>query len=123
MHPYTKLVWTNPDELHASNGKRRDLSILEEPSISGTRGSNTVHDSLRVDPENSEDEEYIPGMLDEAGNDTQTMDPHIDAESLLHLVEHRQGLTYRHIAARRRQQLGRPPRKQPRSDNQSPGAS
>ncbi|KAJ2817956.1 hypothetical protein FBU31_006045, partial [Coemansia sp. 'formosensis'] len=88
MHPYTKLVWTNPDELHASNGKRRDLSILEEPSISGTRGSNTVHDSLRVDPEDSEDEEYIPGMLDEAGNDTQTMDPHIDAESLLPLVEH-----------------------------------
>ncbi|KAJ2065581.1 hypothetical protein GGI17_000125 [Coemansia sp. S146] len=123
MHPYTKLVWTNPEDLHVSGGKRRDLSILEEPSISGTRRTNTVHDSLRVDPDNSEDDEYIPGMHEEAGNDTQSIEPEVDTGSLFPLVEHRQGLTYRHLAVRRRQQLGRPPHKRPRRDNLASGAS
>ncbi|KAJ2872550.1 hypothetical protein GGH93_003923 [Coemansia aciculifera] len=123
MHPYTKLVWTNLEDLHVSGGKRRDLSILEEPSISGTRRTNTVHDRLRVDIDNSEDDEYIPGMPEEAGNDTQSIDPDVDAGSLFPLVEHRQGLTYRHLAVRRRQQLGRPPRKRPRRDNLASGAS
>ncbi|KAJ2023664.1 hypothetical protein H4S03_009274, partial [Coemansia sp. S3946] len=118
MHPYTKLVWTNPEDLRMSGGKRRDVSILEEPPISGIRSTNTVHDSSRVDPDNSEDEEYVPGMPEEAGNDSQNIDPEVDVRSSAPLVEHRQGLTYRHLAVRRRQQLGRSPRKRLRKDNQ-----
>ncbi|KAJ2025836.1 hypothetical protein GGI06_000418, partial [Coemansia sp. S85] len=123
MHPYTKLVWTNPDDLYGPDGKRRDLSILEEPPASGPRSTNAVGDSLRIDPDNSEDEEYIPGTLDEATNDTQIVEPDIEAGPLFPLVEHRQGLTYRHIAARRRQLQRRPPRKRPRSEDQTAGAS
>ncbi|KAJ2489484.1 hypothetical protein IWW37_003947 [Coemansia sp. RSA 2050] len=123
MHPYTKLVWTNPNDLYAPNGKRRDLSILEEPSGFDLRNTNAVNNSLRIDPDDSEDDEYIPGTLDEATNDTQNVEPDVEAGLLFPLVEHRQGLTYRHIAARRRQLQGRPPRKRPRSEGQTAGAS
>ncbi|KAJ2747865.1 hypothetical protein GGI20_000160 [Coemansia sp. BCRC 34301] len=121
MHPYTKLVWTDPDALRAFNGKRRDLSILEEEEPIPDPSSNShPQNNMRVDPDNSEDEEYIPGMIDDATNDTQNAEPVVDdldkvvGGSLLPLVERRIGLTYRHLAARRRQRLGRPPRKRPR---------
>ncbi|KAJ2908923.1 hypothetical protein GGI21_002399, partial [Coemansia aciculifera] len=121
MHPYTKLVWTDPNALRAPNGKRPDLSILEEPRSSSGNPRNT---SL-VDPDNSEDEEYVPGLPEETANDTQLIDPAVEgldeAEggSTLPLLEHRQGFTYRHMAARRRQQQRRPPRKRPRGDKQT----
>ncbi|KAJ2297663.1 hypothetical protein IWW54_006747, partial [Coemansia sp. RSA 2705] len=47
LHPYTKLVWTNADDMRAFRRAQRDI---------------TAHDSqLRYNQEDSEDDDYIPG--------------------------------------------------------------
>ncbi|KAJ2476914.1 hypothetical protein EV174_004779, partial [Coemansia sp. RSA 2320] len=91
IHPYTKLVWTNPTDLHASSGMSCDFSVLEEPSVSASRVNSSAHDSQLLNPEDSEDGEYIPGSVDLAANDTQGANLETDTLSQLPLHEHRQG--------------------------------
>ncbi|PIA17840.1 hypothetical protein COEREDRAFT_85727 [Coemansia reversa NRRL 1564] len=101
LHPYTKLVWTNPDELSASKKTRRDASVLYEYQAAESSNIMTGDNSLPVNQDDSEDDEYIPGSPEVATEETQqaanTFESHtIDLPHTHHTA------TYGKMAARRR---------------------
>ncbi|KAJ2615511.1 hypothetical protein H4S08_001194 [Coemansia sp. RSA 1365] len=105
LHPYTKLVWTNPEELNASKKARRDASVLHEYQAAESSNRMVGDNSLPVNQDDSEDDEYIPGSPEEAMEETQqaanTFESHtIDLPHTHHIA------TYGKMAARRR--LGAP---------------
>ncbi|KAJ2723344.1 hypothetical protein GGI07_002697 [Coemansia sp. Benny D115] len=65
LHPYTKLVWTNPAELRDARNKRRDLSLLDE--------SQPIYAQDTFVQEESEDEDYVPGLNDPAELESQSI--------------------------------------------------
>ncbi|KAJ1647618.1 hypothetical protein LPJ64_000997 [Coemansia asiatica] len=126
LHPYTKLVWTNPKDLLDSANRRRDISLLYDLS---KREVSARNDMQEMDvQEDSEDEEYVPGMTEAVEQESQIMDFYMDsvgddpglsqilddlspsknlrkslAVAPLSARAHKEGLTYKHLAARRRQ--------------------
>ncbi|KAJ1826547.1 hypothetical protein LPJ56_002123, partial [Coemansia sp. RSA 2599] len=132
LHPYTKLVWTNPADLLDGRNRRRDVSLLYDLSKRDASGKD---DALEMDiQEDSEDAEYIPGMVETAEQESQMVDIYADsignnpevsqplsvaspnedlgekhAVAPLSAKARREGLTYKHLAARRRQTKARRP--------------
>ncbi|KAJ2225471.1 hypothetical protein IWW45_007861 [Coemansia sp. RSA 485] len=126
LHPYTKLVWTNPADLLDSRNRRRDASLLYELSRRDAPAQSTIHE---VDmQEDSQDAEYIPGVTETAEQESQMVDYYMDligedaepsqtqisvpplrhpsrdhAVAPLSANARKEGLTYKHLAARRRQ--------------------
>ncbi|KAJ1735836.1 hypothetical protein LPJ61_000342 [Coemansia biformis] len=111
LHPYTRLVWTNPDELRKLRNARREMpAVGDSQPADGGRGAG---DSRPYgDQEDSEDEDYVPGSPEPAADNSQHAAPDWEAAQLRSPHVQR-GLTYRHLAARRRQTVGgQPPGKQ-----------
>ncbi|KAJ1861649.1 hypothetical protein LPJ73_000971, partial [Coemansia sp. RSA 2703] len=118
LHPYTKLEWTNPADLVDSRNRKRDISLFYDTTQDANSASQSAAGNIGFE-EDSEDEEYIPelGDLVEAQADMVTDDWSLPAEQqptpasldsrhleapLLSTRGHRGGLTYKHMAARRR---------------------
>ncbi|KAJ2826424.1 hypothetical protein IWW50_002364, partial [Coemansia erecta] len=95
LHPYTKLVWTNPGDLHGRQNSRRDMAVLDS--------------QLRINQEDSEDDDYVPGSPEPADEPSQFASLELGSSQPL-LLPPQRGLTYRHMAARRRQRLSGPHR-------------
>ncbi|KAJ2443331.1 hypothetical protein IWW46_002581, partial [Coemansia sp. RSA 2440] len=90
LHPYTKLVWTDPAELHTTRNVRHDLTGLDS--------------QMRINQEDSEDEDYVPGSPELAEEASQLASLEINS-SQPQLIQPQRRLTYGHMAARRRQRL------------------
>ncbi|KAJ1724194.1 hypothetical protein LPJ53_001532 [Coemansia erecta] len=118
LHPYTKLEWTNPADLMDSRNRRRDISLFYDT----TQDVNSASQSATGDigfAEDSEDEEYLPELgdlvetqaemaADDWGSPTEQRPmpaPLVSrrlAAPSLSTRGHRGGLTYKHMAVRRR---------------------
>ncbi|KAJ2802081.1 hypothetical protein H4R20_003418, partial [Coemansia guatemalensis] len=101
LHPYTKLVWTNPDELRASKKARRDASILYDYQAAEGSSRMAGNDSIPINQDDSEDDEYIPGSPEAATEDTQLVANALETHAI-DLPRARHGATYGQMAARRR---------------------
>ncbi|KAJ1889822.1 hypothetical protein LPJ66_007827, partial [Kickxella alabastrina] len=145
LHPYTKLQWTNPADLLQAKNQRRDTSLLKALStidehqqqqegfigmvLSGGNGDGTQGFDY-VGVQDSEDEEYVPGMTQLNERESQiVVDDYMDivrprpAVSVdragradrvdrvdrvdrgiapMSARKHDGGRTYRHLAAQRR---------------------
>ncbi|KAJ2862701.1 hypothetical protein GGI22_002125, partial [Coemansia erecta] len=103
LHPYTKLVWTDPRDLLSSRNSHRDLSLLQESQSGAKRASQGCMD---VNIDDLEDEDYIPGSpgdLPDDGTQPTTESMEIDIGSLsFRSPRNQNGITYRHLASRQR---------------------
>ncbi|KAJ2499284.1 hypothetical protein GGH96_003652 [Coemansia sp. RSA 1972] len=90
LHPYTKLVWTDPAELHTTRNVRHDLAGLDS--------------QMRINQEDSEDEDYVPGSPELAEEASQLASLELSS-SQPQLIQPQRRLTYGHMAARRRQRM------------------
>ncbi|KAJ2715032.1 hypothetical protein H4R19_001422 [Coemansia spiralis] len=96
LHPYTRLVWTNPDELRMLQNARRKVLALEDGHPAGPARQYAEQDD-------SEDEDYVPGSPELAAADSQFAALDL-APAPLRSPHARRGLTYHRLAARRRHQ-------------------
>ncbi|KAJ2787252.1 hypothetical protein GGI15_000858 [Coemansia interrupta] len=118
LHPYTKLEWTNPADLMDLRNRRRDVSLLYDTTQDANSASQGVAGNIGF-AEDSEDEEYLPELgdlvetqLDMAADDWSLpterrpilapSTSRLPAAPSLSTRGHRDGLTYKHMAARRR---------------------
>ncbi|KAJ2622355.1 hypothetical protein GGI25_002798 [Coemansia spiralis] len=128
LHPYTKLVWTDPNELCSARNACRDMSVLEELQSETAGPIMQSQEYIGANFDELEDEDYIPGSPEAAYEESQAItattniDMDIELENLqLRSPQTRNGITYKHLASRRRQRLHGPPhkrfRKEHRGDN------
>ncbi|KAJ2080110.1 hypothetical protein H4R24_003315 [Coemansia sp. RSA 988] len=114
LHPYTKLVWTNPDELSASKKSRQYVSMLFDHQTAENSNTMASNNSLAINQDDSEDEEYIPGSPEAATQDTQLLANAFEGHRIdLPRIHH--GATYGQMAARRRLGVSRHTEKDQRS--------
>ncbi|KAJ2556946.1 hypothetical protein EV175_001661 [Coemansia sp. RSA 1933] len=120
LHPYTKLVWTDPSELLSSRNSRRDPSVLEESQAGNNSATRESQAYMNANIDDLEDEDYIPGSPDELVDErtqleTENIDIDIDIGSLsFKSPRNRIGTTYRHLASRRRHRQRGTSSKRPR---------
>ncbi|KAJ2217578.1 hypothetical protein IW140_000050, partial [Coemansia sp. RSA 1813] len=118
LHPYTKLVWTDPSELLSSRNSCRDPLVLEESQAGTNNAKRASQAYMDANIDDLDDEDYIPGSPDEfadGGTQPATESMDIDIGSLsFRSPRKRNGVTYRHLASRQRHRLRGTPRKRPR---------
>ncbi|KAJ1903515.1 hypothetical protein LPJ81_003014, partial [Coemansia sp. IMI 209127] len=122
LHPYTKLVWTDPRDLLSSRNLHRDLSLLQESQSGAKRASQGYMD---VNIDDLEDEDYIPGspgVLADDGTQPTTESMEIDIGSLsFRSPRNQNGVTYRHLASRQRHRQRGTQTKRPRYEQRVAG--
>ncbi|KAI8324592.1 hypothetical protein GQ54DRAFT_337971 [Martensiomyces pterosporus] len=130
LHPYTKLVWTNPEELRGAKNKQRDMSALADAFSNGPAqgGAISVQGISRFTQDDSEDGDYIPGSPEARGgaeeeeeeenNNSQYLALDVLSDPFRDSQRRRGTVTYAHALHRYRQRLPSHPRKRRRHGSQ-----